>query len=213
MAKHKFQIIPSIIARSQKELDERLAKIAAVKPTTIHLDIMDGSFLPHTSLEFEFKIPKSYHPEAHLMIGDPHAWFLHNSTKVASILVHYESKVHLHDLIKSAHILKKKIGIAINPETDIEDLTQYMYHIDKIVLMTVHPGSYGAPFLPTSLLKLKHLRAQAPTLDIEVDGGITPEILAQCKAAGANQFVVGSYLQKTHDIKKAWNELNKALSL
>lgn len=207
-----YTLIPSIIARSQKELDERLKKITPLKPATIHIDIMDGSFLPHVSLEFDFKVPKGFHPEAHLMVSDPHAWFIHNHVKVASILVHYESKVHLHDLIKSVHLLRKRIGIAINPETDTEDLAQYIYHIDKVVLMTAHPGAYGAPFLPASLLKIKHLRTQAPTLDIEVDGGITPETLAQCKAAGANQFVIGSYLQKARDVRKAWKELTNALA-
>lgn len=207
----KYTLIPSIIAQSQVELDKRLTKIQSCKPSLIQLDIMDGSLVPHTSLEFDFFFPKRVKAEAHLMIRNPHAWMLKHNASFSSLLVHYESKAHLHDMIKSAHVLKKKIGIALNPETDSEAITQYLTHIDKVLIMTVHPGKYGAPFLPSMLKKIKNMREHAPRLDIEVDGGLTPATLAQCKLAGANQFVVGSFLQGARDIKKAWATLQKVI--
>ncbi len=207
----KYLLIPALIAHSQEELDTRLKKISVLKPSSLQLDIMDGTFVPHTSLEFDFNVPKKYNPEAHLMVRDPHAWMLAHHAKVPTLLVHYESKVHLHDMIKSAKVLKKKIGLALNPDTPIEAITQYLPYLAKVTLMTVNPGAYGAPFIPAVLEKIKELRVRAPKLDIEVDGGITPGTLARCKEAGANQFVIGSHLQNAKDVKKAWKELRTAL--
>lgn len=207
----KYTLIPAIIAHSQDELDKRITKINPLKPSSIQLDVMDGTFVPHTSFEFDFNVPKKYKSEAHLMIRDPHAWMLAHAHKVNQLLVHYESKAHLHDILKSARVLKKKIGIALNPETPVESLVQYIPYIDKILIMTVTPGAYGSRFLPKTLEKIKEIRTHNKKIDIEVDGGITPVTLAQCKKAGANQFVVGSYLQNARDIKKAWKELQTAL--
>lgn len=206
----KYSIMPSIIAHSQQELRDRIKKISTLSKS-IHLDIMDGEFVPRTSMEFDFILPKSYY-EAHLMVSDPHAWMLAHNKKMNSILVHYESLSHIHDIIKTSSFMKKKIGIALNPETPIEDITQYIKIIDKLLIMTVHPGKYGSEFLPEMLHKITEARKLAPKLDIEVDGGMNPENIMKCKKAGANQFIVGSYLQNASNIKKAWDELNKALN-
>ena len=177
----------------------------------MHLDVMDGTFVKRTSLGFPFIVPKSYACEAHLMVRNPKGWLVKNHTQIDSFIVHYESETHLHECIKLAKHYKKKIGVALNPETDDEDSTQYLKLIDKVLIMTVHPGKYGSPFLPEMLEKIQHIRKLAPKLDIEVDGGVTPETLKLCKRVGANQFVVGSYLQNASDIKVAWNKLKNSL--
>jgi ribulose-phosphate 3-epimerase len=202
----KESIIPSIIATSQQELDTRLAKIREVKPKLIQLDVMDGLFVPHTSFEFDFKLSTGRY-EAHLMMNNPEPWLSRHSSNMSSVIFHYESKIHLHQVIKSAKILSKKVGIAINPETPIEGIVQYLKHIDKVLIMTVYPGKYGSPFVPSMLEKIRELRKLAPKIDIQVDGGINPSTIEKCKGAGANQFVVGSFLQNASDVKTAWKEL------
>lgn len=206
----KYQIIPSIIAHSQQELEERISKLKK-HSKYIHLDIMDGDFVPHTSIEFDFKIPKAIKAEAHLMIEHPKPWLIHNHKKVSCVVAHYKSETHMHDFIKLAKKYKLKVGVAINPEVPAEAITQYIKLIDKILIMTVHPGNYGSPFLPETLNKIKYLRELDPKLNIEVDGGITPNTLKLCKEAGANQFIVGSYLQKSKNINRAWKELNNLI--
>ncbi len=204
----KYALIPSIIATSQKELEARLKKIPS--RTLVQLDVMDGLFVPHTSLEFEFNLP-SHMYEAHLMVQNPEAWLVHNHAKISSVIAHYESRVHMHNIIKLAKKYKKKIGIALNPESETEDIRQYLKHIDKVLIMTVHPGKYGSAFVPATLHKINFLRTLAPKIDIEVDGGIVPATLKACKEAGANQFVVGSFLQKAPNSLKAWKELQKEI--
>ena len=208
----KSQLIPSIIARSQAELETRLKRISTLKPEQAHLDIMDGLFVKRTSLEFDLSLPKSMKYEAHLMMRDPQGWFVKNHRIISSVIIHYESKAHIHDFIKLAKKYKKQFGIAINPETPSEDIAQYLKRIDNVLVMAVHPGKYGSPFLPSVLNKIKYLRELNKKINIEVDGGITPETMRLCKRAGANQFVVGSFLQNAKDVKKAWNKLLRALA-
>ena len=104
----KYIIIPSIIAQSQKELEKRIKRIMSVKPALVQFDVMDGEFVKHTSLEFDFKIPKSFKLEGHLMLLDPHGWFMKHHTKISSVIIHYESNVHVHDMIKLANNNLKK---------------------------------------------------------------------------------------------------------
>lgn len=207
----KETLIPSIIARSQEELVARIKKIAHLEHTQLHLDVMDGAFVKRTSLEFPFIVPSELVCEAHLMVRNPHGWLVKNHAEIDSFIIHYESETHLHECIKLAKKFKKKIGLALNPETDDEDVAQYLKLIDRVLVMTVHPGKYGSPFLPEMLEKIKHIRKRAPNLDIEVDGGITPKTIVACRDAGANQFVIGSYLQDAKDVGQAHATLLNAL--
>ncbi len=207
----KLLIIPSIIARSQQELESRLKKISLINPELVQLDVMDGEFVKHASLEFDFKLPKSMKYEAHLMINRPEAWLMHNHSKINSVIFHYESEAHIHELIKLARKNKKKVGIAINPETDAEDIVQYLKIVDKVLVMTVSPGKYGSNFLPEMIDKIRYIRKLNGKIEIEVDGGINEKTIKSCFKAGANGFVVGSYFQKATNIKQALADLKKAI--
>ncbi len=205
----KYQIIPSIIARSQKELEERIDKVKRYA-NLIQLDVMDGELVPHTSFEFNFKLPKNNY-EAHLMLESPKGWLMKHKSSINSVIIHYESEAHIHEFIKLAKKHKKKVGIALNPDTDAEAIKQYLKYIDKILVMTVYPGKYGSRFQSSELNKINFLRGLAPRLDIEVDGGIDNRTIKLCKQAGANQFVVGSYLQNARNVKSAMKELKAAI--
>lgn len=204
-------IIPAIIAKSQDELEK---KIDLVKNfvNCIQLDVMDNKFVPNTSLFFDFSLPKTNcFFEAHLMIQDPQDWIERNGNKVDTILVHFESKFDPKKIIDIVKKQGKKFGFVLNPETSIEELSSYMNDLDQVLIMTVNPGFYGSPFLPEMLGKIRKLRAMKPTLDIEVDGGITDNTIQSVDQAGANMFVSGSYIVKAENIEKAIENLKNML--
>ncbi|MFH1316339.1 MAG: ribulose-phosphate 3-epimerase [Candidatus Woesearchaeota archaeon] len=210
----KSTIIASIIAASQKEMDERIDRVKN-HVNAIQLDIMDAKFVPTHSLDFNLNI-KRIKPkiEAHLMINNPEKWIDKYSRFVDAIIFHYESvyRNKIKGMIKKVKKKKKKVGIAINPKTSIEGIIPYLDEIDQVIVMTVVPGWYGAKFVPHSIEKIKGLRKIAPRLDIEVDGSINPKTIKKARSAGANRFVVGSYLQKSKDIKKSINTLNRLIN-
>jgi ribulose-phosphate 3-epimerase len=107
--------------------------------------------------------------------------------------------------------LGKKSALALNPETEIEQISDYLDSLDQVLVMTVHPGFYGSPFLPEVMGKIEKLRQMKPELDIEVDGGIRPETIELVDEAGANLFVSGSYLIKSDNILDRINILHKMI--
>ena len=201
------KIIPAIIAKSQKEFEEKINKVKDFVDI-IQLDFMDGIFVPNNSIDFDFKIPFSYCKfEAHLMIQDPLKWIEKHYKKVDTILVHFESCENPKKFIDIVREKNKRIGIVLNPETPIEFIEKYLDEIDQVLIMTVNPGFYGSPFLYEIIDKIKKIRKKCPNLDIEVDGGITDKTIGVVNHAGANLFVSGSYIIKSDNIKKAISNL------
>lgn len=206
-------IIPAIIAKTQKELDSILAKVGD-QATLLQLDIMDGRFVPNHSLDFDFVLPeKKCKFEAHLMIESPEVWVEKNWEKVDTIIAHFEAVRNPMEIIKSVKKKEKKIAFALNPETDIEQIINYLMDIDQVLIMTVHPGFYGSKFLPEALDKITKLRKLRPELDIEVDGGIKPDTIEMVSDAGANMFVSGSYLISSDDIRDRINILKNKVDI
>ena len=203
------KIIPSVIAKSQKELVEKIEKVMDFVDY-IHLDIMDGAFVPNESLKFDFRIPEELNFEAHLMLQNPDKWVEQNWQKVERILIPIESCKHPKELIEFLKD-KKEVGFVLNPETELESIKKHLDQINQVLIMTVKPGFYGSEFLPETLEKVRDLRKLRPSLDIEVDGGINPETIKKAKGAGANLFVSGSYIMKSENAKDAFNNLWQAL--
>lgn len=205
--KNKIKIIPAVIAKSQKELDEQINKVKDFVEL-IQIDIMDGKFVPNSSIDFDFTIPSSNCKfEAHLMITNPLEWIENHWETVDTILVHFEATNDPDEIIELARKNNKRVGFALNPETSVEKIKKYLDEIDEILIMTVTPGFYGSKFLPEALQKVEDLRNLKPDLDIEVDGGITDETIKQAYLAGANMFVSGSFIVKSENIKKAIDTL------
>lgn len=216
----KTTIIPSIISKTPKDASKRIEKLLSYA-NFFQLDVMDGMFVDNVS--FYPKLPrlptracinlaiKPVTYEAHLMVKNPLAWLKKNNDfmlRIDSIIVHCEIE-DLDSTLQELKKTKKKIGLAINPETSLASIKKYLSKIDKLLIMTVHPGQYGSSFLPEMLDKINEARKAAPKLDIEVDGGISPDTIELCKEVGANQFVVGSFLQNASDIKKSWREIQQ----
>jgi len=193
------QIIPAMIAKNQEELSKNINKVIN-HVEWIQLDIMDNQFVPNTSLFFDFKLPnKKCLYEAHLMVQHPEEWIEKHIQKVDTVLVHYESDFDMEKIISQVKQQKKKIGFVINPETSVNVLFEMLDNIDQVLIMTVKPGFYGSTFLPEMAEKIRELRKRKPSLDIEVDGGITPETIGLVSEAGANLFVSGSFIVKADE--------------
>ena len=201
----KTQIIPTIISKNQREFDEILDKYSEYYKH-YQIDIMDGKFVKNTSNNFKLKLNKKYTYEAHLMVNNPEEWIKKNYKDYKIIIANYEKLKNPEDIIKFVKSKHKKIGFALNPETSIMHIMPYLKRLDRVLILTVHPGQYGAEFLKETLEKIKMLRMNYKK-NIEVDGHINPETLKQCKKAGANLFAVGSYLKDSEDIKDSIKRL------
>ena len=204
-----MEIVASIIAKSQEELEERIAKVGFMG--TIQLDIMDGKFVSNHSLDFELSLPKGHKYEAHLMVDAPGAWVKENWKKVDLIIMPIES-LKGDDLVGFLKDKGKKVGLAINPETTIRKLKPYLNRVDRVLVMTVNPGAYGAGFIPETLEKVRKLRRDNPKLDIEVDGGMKKETIMLAREAGANFFACGSYLQDSENPKDVVDRIKASSS-
>ncbi len=166
-----------------------------------HLDVMDGAFVPNISfgqpvIKSIRKITKAFF-DVHLMINEPKRYIDSFKDAGADLLtVHYEACENLDETIELIRKADMKVGLSVNPETDIEVVKPYLDKVDMILVMSVHPGFGGQRFIPTALDKLEWVKREAksvnPELLIEVDGGINFDNVKDVLSAGANVIVAGS---------------------
>ena len=200
-------IIPAIITQSDSELKSSLKKLESIS-NLVQLDIMDRTFVQNSSLDFDFNlsgIRLKY--EVHLMIRDPMAWIIKNYKKVDTILFHIETTQKPDEIIKFVKNNGKKVGLVLIPETPFFKVIPYLNDIDQLLIMTVNPGYYGSPFLPEMAEKVHEARKCKADMDIEVDGGITPDTIKLVFDAGANMFVSGSFILKSENMKRSIEQL------
>ncbi|WP_073508033.1 ribulose-phosphate 3-epimerase [Streptobacillus notomytis] len=192
-------IAPSLLAADFSNLREEVKKIGETKAKWLHLDIMDGNFVPNISFGADLiKAIRPYsnlHFDAHLMVEKPE-WYIETVAKagVDSITIHVEATKHLHralQLIKSHGV---KAGVSINPATNIDFLDNVIEELDLILVMSVNPGFGGQKFINTMCQKIRRIREKFPHIDIQVDGGINDKTSVLVKEAGANILVAGSYV-------------------
>jgi ribulose-phosphate 3-epimerase len=201
MEKDAVKLAPSILAADFARLGEQVAEAERAGADRIHVDVMDGHFVPNISMGAV--IVHSLRPvtrlplETHLMISDPD-FFLEEFVEAGSdsFLVHWEGNANLHRTVQRIKALGKRAGVVINPATPAAVLEEILQDVDQVLVMTVNPGFGHQHFLPTTLPKIRRVREMIdqikPGSDLEVDGGIDANTAPLAVAAGANVLVAGT---------------------
>ncbi|MDE7406896.1 MAG: ribulose-phosphate 3-epimerase [Muribaculaceae bacterium] len=202
------QISPSLLAADFGNLARDVEIVNRSAATMIHLDVMDGVFVPNIS--FGFPVIKAVQKVAtkpldvHLMIVEPQKYIGEVRDWGADIMnVHYEACTHLHRTVSAIHEAGKKAAVTLNPSTPVGVLEDIIADLDMVLLMSVNPGFGGQKFIPNTLKKVSRLRNMIASSGskalIEIDGGVNMQTGRELVAAGADVLVAGSYVFKSSD--------------
>ncbi|MDB0438274.1 ribulose-phosphate 3-epimerase [Clostridioides difficile] len=218
-----IKLAPSILSADFAKLLEDVRKVESAGCEYLHIDVMDGHFVPNITLGP--LVVKSLKKEninmvfdAHLMIENPDQ-YIEEFVKAGCdiITVHQEACTHLHRTIQNIKSHGIKAGVVLNPATPIDTIKHVLSDLDMVLLMSVNPGFGGQSFIPCVLDKIKELKtlidSKGLSIDIEVDGGISPKNVAEVVQAGANVIVAGSAIFGSDDIQETVNLFRKNASL
>src|ERR1043166_1263942 len=201
MDKGSIKLAPSILSADFAHLGEQVAEAERAGADRIHVDIMDGHFVPNISIAApivqSLRRVTGLQLEIHMMISDPD-FFLDEFVEAGSdsFLVHWEGNNNLHRTVQRIKTLQKRVGVAINPATPAVVPEEILPDVDQILVMTVNPGFGDQPFIHSTLPKIRRvgqmIEQVKPECELEVDGGIDEETAPLTVAAGANVLVAGS---------------------
>jgi ribulose-phosphate 3-epimerase len=196
-------IAPSILSADFSRLGEEVQAVEKAGADYIHVDVMDGHFVPNITIgplvvegvKKATKLPL----DVHLMIENPDQYIEAFAKAGANIItIHAEAVTHLHRSIQIIRDAGCRAGVSLNPATPIDVLEYVLTDLDMVLVMTVNPGFGGQKFIPATLSKIRSLREMIESrglkIDIEVDGGINPDTIKKVSEAGANVFVAGAFV-------------------
>lgn len=195
---------PSILACDMLNLGNEIKKIEASGAKYVHIDVMDGVFVPNISFGMPIisavKKCTNLVLDVHAMIIDPDRYiddFFKCGADILTFHIEALNKERILNAIDKIHSMGKKVGLSIKPNTPIEEILPYINLIDMALIMTVEPGFGGQSFIEATMSKVEAIRKQSATIDIQVDGGINDKTLQIAKNAGANIFVLGTAFFKS----------------
>jgi ribulose-phosphate 3-epimerase len=215
------KIAPSVLSADFARLGDEVAEVERAGADMIHFDVMDGHFVPNLSigipvLESLRKVTR-LPLDAHLMIENPERYVeVFVKSGANSVSVHAEVCKDIPAMAKRLHDLGARASVGINPETDVQRVLPFAADLDMILIMSVHPGFGGQEFIPEALEKLRAVRRELDRrglkVDIEIDGGVKLDNIAEVKAAGANVFVSGSGIFGQGDYRKVVKEMRDLIA-
>ncbi|MDY5212125.1 ribulose-phosphate 3-epimerase [Intestinibacter sp.] len=216
-----IKLAPSILSADFARLLEDVKKVEKAGCEYLHIDVMDGHFVPNITLGPA--IVKSLRKDvnmifdAHLMIENPDNYIKEFADAGCDIIVvHQEACTHLHRTIQNIKSHGVKAGVALNPATPIETIKYVLQDVDMVLLMSVNPGFGGQSYIPVVTQKIKELKTlideMGLDIDIEVDGGVKPSNISEVVSAGANVIVAGSAIFNAGDIDEAVKSLRENAS-
>jgi len=223
MKGRRIKVAPSILSADFSRLGEQVAEVAKAGADYIHVDVMDGHFVPNitigapvvASLRSWTDLPL----DVHLMIERPEAHISQFAEAGADIItVHVEAATHLHRLVEAINNLGVRVGVSLNPATPLSSLDEVLSLLDLVLVMTVNPGFGGQTFIGSMMDKIARLRKvlddRQAKAELEVDGGITADIAPKVAEAGADVLVAGAAIfGSKQGAGKALQEMRKALGL
>ncbi|HYV98746.1 MAG TPA: ribulose-phosphate 3-epimerase [Gemmatimonadaceae bacterium] len=212
----RVRIAPSILSADFAKLGDQLAMCEQAGADWIHIDVMDGRFVPN--LTYGAKVIEtckrctSLPLDVHLMVVEPENYFDTYAKAGANVLtLHAEAAPHLHRQIQRIKELGVQAGVAINPATSVSAIEEILSDIDLLLVMTVNPGFGAQKFIESTVAKIEHAREMLATAEshalLEVDGGIARDTIQRCREAGADTFVAGNAVFAAPDLAAAIAEL------
>ncbi|MER2088090.1 MAG: ribulose-phosphate 3-epimerase [Sporosarcina sp.] len=214
-----IKIAPSILAADFSKLAEEVKEVEAAGAELIHIDVMDGHFVPNITMGaivVEALRPVTKLPlDVHLMIENPNMYIEQFAKAGADyITVHVEACPHLHRTLQLIRSYGVKSGVVLNPHTPVETILHVLDEIDLVLFMTVNPGFGGQKFIHSVVPKVKQLadiiREKGLAIEIEIDGGINEETIIPCVEAGATILVAGSAIYNAPDRAEALRRIKAA---